>query len=64
MCVCVCVYVCVCVRACARVQVKGDCGNLKCNPPLENPAYRPVHVCVYVGICACERLFNTLVTSI
>ena len=31
----------VCVRVCvrARVHVKGDCGNLKCNPPLENPAY-------------------------
>ena len=33
-----CVCVCVCVCACACMHVKGDCGSLKCNPPLENPA--------------------------
>jgi hypothetical protein len=33
--------VCVRTRVGARMQMKGDCGNLKCNPPLENPAYGP-----------------------
>ena len=43
MCVCVCVCVCVRARARARMHMKGDCRNLKCNPPLENPAYGPVN---------------------
>ena len=32
-----------CVHAHANVHVKGVCRNLKCNPPLENPGYRPDH---------------------